>query len=364
MSSVETDNIILKGSEDDEDDDEELLAQFLEAEVLAEDVYESTQDLNQEDLTSGPSKRVCLGKEWKREVVATECAENIDFAEKRQNAGALRNYCGYLIPKHCTQNCHFSTVPSELYPNIFKFLSPADLVNCSLVCKFMRIAASDESLWHRLYHMRWGFPETDNGKLQLCSWKNLYIEQDSADMNDFVRDSPIEFQKYYIQIQAAKRSEAPSPTKLEEDLTLAVTTVDDQISQWKQSCGLPDVFTGDHVCSGSTCTYSQVGNFFLCENTGCVHVCDHTCQETVYDTSNQLLVCTISGRCSQQWISTSEEEVDPGHHQDDIAASDEAEPLTTAAQLTRAYLLGYNCNDEEELELALREVIYPGSNKI
>lgn len=104
----------------------------------------------QEDLTLGPSKRVCLGKEWKKEVDATECAENLDFAEIRQNAEALRNYCGDLIPNGCVQNCHFSTIPSELYPNIFKFLSPADLVNCSLVCKFMRVAASDESLWHRL----------------------------------------------------------------------------------------------------------------------------------------------------------------------------------------------------------------------
>lgn len=24
--------------------------------------------------------------------------------------------------------------------------------------------------------MRWGFPETDNGKSQLHAWKNLYIE--------------------------------------------------------------------------------------------------------------------------------------------------------------------------------------------
>jgi hypothetical protein len=49
------------------------------------------------------------------------------------------------------------------------------------------------------------------------------------------------------------------------------TTVGDQINQWKQRHGLPDVFTGGHLCSGSTCTYSQVGDIFLCEKTGFVH---------------------------------------------------------------------------------------------
>ncbi|KAH9297258.1 hypothetical protein KI387_028940, partial [Taxus chinensis] len=357
-TSLEDDKIIIniknnisERGEDDEDD--ESLAQFLEAEVLAQDVCEYSQDLNQEDLTLRPCKRICLGKEWKKEVDADEYAKNLDFAETRQNAKALRSHCGNLKPKPCIQSCPFSTIPSELYPNIFKFLSPVDLVNCALACKFMRVGASDESLWHRLFYMRWGLPEPDHRDLQQCAWKSLYIERDRSDMIDFVRDSPIEFQEYYIQMQAVKRNEAPIPSKLKEDLKIPATIVDDQISQWKQSRGLPDVVAGDHVCSGSTCTYSQAGDIFLCEKTGCVHVCDHTCRDTLYDASNQLLVCTISGRCSEQWISISEEEVDPGHHQDDTAAVDEAEPLTTAEQLTRAYLLGYNCNDEKELELAL-----------
>jgi len=88
-------------------------------------------------------------------------------------------------------------------------------------------------------------------------------------------------------------------------------------------------------------------------------MCDDTCRETEVDAANQLLVCLISGRCSDQWISTEEKEVDRGHQQGDYAAGDEPEPLTGDGQLARAYLLGYNCNDENELEDALRKVIYP-----
>jgi hypothetical protein len=49
------------------------------------------------------------------------------------------------------------------------------------------------------------------------------------------------------------------------------TTVADRITHLKHSRGLPDEFTEEHVCSGRTCTYSQVGDAFLCEKTGRVH---------------------------------------------------------------------------------------------
>lgn len=44
----------------------------------------------------------------------------------------------------------FSKIPPELFPHILKFLSSEDLVACSLVCRFLNYAASDESLWRRL----------------------------------------------------------------------------------------------------------------------------------------------------------------------------------------------------------------------
>lgn len=44
----------------------------------------------------------------------------------------------------------FSKIPPELFRHILKFLSSEDLIACSLVCRFLNQAASDESLWQRL----------------------------------------------------------------------------------------------------------------------------------------------------------------------------------------------------------------------
>lgn len=43
-----------------------------------------------------------------------------------------------------------SKIPPELFRHILKFLSSEDLIACSLVCRFLNHAASDESLWQRL----------------------------------------------------------------------------------------------------------------------------------------------------------------------------------------------------------------------
>jgi len=85
-----------------------------------------------------------------------------------------------------------------------------------------------------------------------------------------------------------------------------------------------------------------------------VHVCDDTCREIVLDTSSGLLVCTVSGRCFDRWLSPSEEELYLGDQQSDANnPADEAEPFMGSGRFARAYLLGYNCDDEKELEAAL-----------
>lgn len=37
-------------------------------------------------------------------------------------------------------------------------------------------------------------------------------------------------------------------------------------------------------------------------------VCDDTCRETVLDPSNDLLVCTVSGRCFDRWLDGDDDE--------------------------------------------------------
>ncbi|KAH6790985.1 hypothetical protein C2S51_005991 [Perilla frutescens var. frutescens] len=244
----------------------------------------------------------------------------------------------------------FIHIPPELLYHILKFLSSEDLVSCSLVCRFMNFAASDESLWRRLYCMRWGLMPPK--KPRECAWKKLYIKRDEDDMAEFVRTSPTEFKEYYIQMQVAKRSQAPNPSQVNDDRIILDKTLADQVSTWKSSRGLTETVVQNHACSGESCTYYHIGDVFVCEKTGNVHVCDDTCKDVIMDPTNELLVCTISGRCFDRLLSP--DEMEPDAEQLQAGATDEAEPFMGSGRFARAYLLGYNCEDEKELEAALR----------
>ncbi|MCH87599.1 F-box protein SKIP31, partial [Trifolium medium] len=110
-----------------------------------------------------------------------------------------------------------------------------------------------------------------------------------------------EFKEYYIQMQAAKRSQAPHPSQLKDDSIILDKTLADQVSSWKSSRGLSDTVVTDHACSGKTCSYYQIGD-----------------------------------------------------EQQQGVAADEEEPFMGSGRFARAYLLGYNCADEKELEATLR----------
>jgi hypothetical protein len=92
-------------------------------------------------------------------------------------------------------------------------------------------------------------------------------------------------------------------------------------------------------------------------------VCDDSCREIVLDPSNELLVCTISGRCFDRWITPAEEDDAEPQQADANAAAEESEPFLGSCRLGHAYLLGYNCADERELDEVVREVIYPSQKK-
>ncbi|KAL6533675.1 hypothetical protein OROHE_013508 [Orobanche hederae] len=205
----------------------------------------------------------------------------------------------------------FSEMPPELFFHILKFLSSEDLVSCSLVCRFLNFAAADESLWRHLYCMRWGLLHSK--KPRECAWKKLYIQRDKEDMTQFLWNCPSEFKEYYIQMQVAKRSQVPHPSQVNDDRIILDKTLADQVSIWKSTKGLADTVVANHACSGKSCTYYQIGDVFVCEKTGNVHVCDDACKEIVMDPADELLVCTISGRCFDRLLSSDEMEPDAGN---------------------------------------------------
>lgn len=313
------------------------MALFLESEVLSE-----VSDQEEEPKA----------KRMRRTEDKTENLENTEAkgsCSSSSSSAITSNSGGNRLVR--IETGILSKIPPELFRHILKFLSSEDLIACSLVCRFLNHAASDESLWQRLYRMRWGLlPPTR--KLRECPWKKLYIQRDEEDMVDLGRNCPLEFKEYYIQMQAAKRSQAPLPSQVNDDGLILDKTVADQVSLWKRSKGLTDKVVTDHACSGEKCTYYQVGDVFVCEKTGQVHVCDDNCREAVMDPANMLWVCRISGHCFDNLLSQAEAESDAEQQQED--PTDEAEPFMGSGRFARAYLLGYNCADEKELEATWR----------
>ncbi|XP_022756458.1 F-box protein SKIP31-like isoform X2 [Durio zibethinus] len=278
------------------DDEDKFLANFLESELSDEEERQSEEP---------EAKRLRVGKEdeeeeQKRKGERASCSNS--------NPGQVKNNNNRSVPRRIESGT-FSKIPPELLPHILKFLSSEDLVTCSLVCSFLNYAASDESLWRRLYCMRWGFlPPT---KIRECAWKKLYIQRDEEDMIELVRNCPSEFKEYYIQMQAAKRSQAPLPSQVKDDSIILDKTVIDQVSMWKSSRGLTDKVVVDHVCSGETCSYYQIGDVFVCEKTGqyvMILVVKLFWTQTMSFWSAQFQATVLIGYCHQpkwNWIMNS-----------------------------------------------------------
>ncbi|ESQ39663.1 hypothetical protein EUTSA_v10000968mg [Eutrema salsugineum] len=303
------------------DDEDECFARFLESEVSSVEDKEETKEPE--------TKRQCLEKD-KTNVIEKDGDQKEDGNKDRNGAKRIESGA-------------FSKVPTEIFRHIFKFLSSEDLVSCSLVCKFLNFAASDESLWRRLYCIRWGIMPTTR-RLRECAWKKLYIDRDEKDMIELVRSCPADFKEYYIQMQAAKRSQAPLPSEMVDDRIVLDKTVLDQVSLWKKSKGLTNKVVMDHVCLGTKCDYHQIDDVFICQETGHVHVCDENCKEVIYCPDSGNMVCTISGLCSDNLL------IEADSDSDEEEAEQEAEILTEKGRFDRAFEFGYNCESERELE--------------
>ncbi|XP_009631040.1 F-box protein SKIP31 isoform X2 [Nicotiana tomentosiformis] len=350
------------------DDEDESLVQFLESEVLAfsdEDEGKQLKVEDNNDKFGGEEEQVTEkmrdvedeGKEGEEE---SRGAKRMKFEGKEGDKKMCETHMGTYdgagtssvrrVPRMIETGI-LSKIPPEMLHHILKFLSSEDLVACLLVCKFLNGVASDESLWRRLYCLRWGLV-LPTKKPRECAWKKLYIKRDADDMVEFVRNCPTEFKEYYIQMQTAKRSQAPLLSQINDDRIILDKTVADQVYIWKKSKGLGDNVVNDHACSGKTCAYHQIGDVFVCEKTGNVHVCDDTCREVVLDPINGLLVCTISGHCLDTMLLLPDE-TEPDVEQQQTGAADELEPFMGSGRFARAYELGYNCDDEKELEAAL-----------
>ncbi|CAN6206721.1 unnamed protein product [Urochloa humidicola] len=338
---------------DEEEEDVDGLASFLESEILSGSSAEDPADQREDEEGDFAKNKRKQDSGSDGDGGSGSSSEGEQNKRARREEEKRKQAKGKAVTAQIDTGM-FSSIPPELFLQIFKFLSSEDLISCALVCRFMNAAASDETLWRRLYCMRWGL--ASNAKFRECAWKNLYIQRDREDMVDFVRDTPTEFREYYIQMQAAKRSQAPLPSEVNDDKVILDKTIADQVSTWKSRRGLTDESVKGHSCSGNTCSYTQIGDAYICEKTGRVHVCDEACREFVLDQRSGLLLCTISGHCFERWLCPDDEwdadDTDQDQQQGGVA--DEPEPFMGSGRFARAIMLGYNCSDEKELEDALR----------
>ncbi|TKW23365.1 hypothetical protein SEVIR_4G287100v4 [Setaria viridis] len=344
------------GGGDEDEEDVDGLASFLESEILSGSSAEDPIDQQEEGDAVKNKRKQESGSDGDggngsgSGSGSSSDGEQNKRARREEKRRQAKGKFVAVAPQIDTGM--FSSIPPELFLQIFKFLSSEDLISCALVCRFMNAAASDETLWRRLYCMRWGL--ASNAKFRERAWKNLYIQRDREDMVEFVRNTPTEFREYYIQMQAAKRSQAPLPSEVNDDKVILDKTVADQVSTWKSSRGLTDESVKGHSCSGNTCSYTQIGDAYICEKTGRVHVCDDACREFVLDQSSGLLLCTISGHCFERWLCPDDEWDTDDTDQQQGGVADEPEPFMGSGRFARAIMLGYNCSDEKELEHALR----------
>lgn len=235
------------------DEEEESLAEFLESEVLSE---VSDEDEDVKDTEERPLKRACREDDL-REAGNDARDANANGGSKEEGSSSGND--GHKKSLSRIESGILSKIPPELFVHILKFLSSEDLISCSQVCKFLNHTSCDESLWRRLYGLRWDLlPATK--KLRECSWKNLYFQRDEEDITQSVRNCQPEFKEYYIQMYAAKRSQAPLLSQVNDDQVILDKTVADQVFLWKRSRGLSDKVVTDHTCSGEVCSYFQIGD--------------------------------------------------------------------------------------------------------
>ncbi|KAK9803959.1 hypothetical protein WJX72_008184 [[Myrmecia] bisecta] len=258
----------------------------------------------------------------------------------------------------------FEAVPDEVLLRVLSFLPADDLTSCAQSCRYFQRTAADDILWRRLFYARWGRlpgkrslvnrwgrPPGEGGKSSDAphSWKAYYMEKDGIEMSEVEQKVPAFLREYYLQMTAAKRSKCLGRAH-SDDMMFGTSRVADAIASWRRQHGF-DVSKAPaaHGCPGR-CSFRQLGpSAFVCERTGWAHVCDDACRERIVDEATDMLVCPISGRCFERMMTEWEEEAHTRTKGED-RADEGAEDCSMSGRLGEAYVAGYNCTNEAELQ--------------
>lgn len=95
---------------------------------------------------------------------------------------------------------------------VFKFLSPQDLVAAAKASRCLARASNTPALWRHLFLLRWGENAVETGsEMESCvSWKKLYFERDSEEMDRLPRHGT-PMGDIYLKMHISQRSKVRRP---------------------------------------------------------------------------------------------------------------------------------------------------------
>eukprot|EP00803_Ostreobium_quekettii_P002741 evm.model.scf_733EXC.1 EVM.evm.TU.scf_733EXC.1 scf_733EXC:26485-27807(-) len=173
--------------------------------------------------------------------------------------------------------------------------------------------------------------------------ESMYGEKDAAEMEETVEAAPIEAVEMYSEKQRAKRHECLGVGQFAE-LALGITDTNlaQHVSEWLKAHGFPGTPRVKTRLCRSPGPYVQIGDAFICQKSGFVHICGEHCRECVLDPATNALVCPISGRSADRKMTEWEEFSMTGN-------VPEADIEDFSGRVGRTYTSGYKCSNESEL---------------
>jgi len=238
---------------------------------------------------------------------------------------------------------HLTTLPDDVVNVILRHLAPCDLTALASTCATLRAKCDADVLWRQCFEERFGndFKTSVGG---MMSWKRKYFAADRAEITRELRMAPEGFERICVEAQVSKRSQVcVRLAPLQE-----IGESDRAVANWKRKRSFSCDDVDRHRCSRRLgCTYHVVHvNVFVCESSGRVHVCDENCRERMFDTENETEICEISGASFDTVLQ---------EHDDENTADlqDQQEQYFERGFFGRAFAVGYECENEVELQTAL-----------
>eukprot|EP00741_Cyanophora_paradoxa_P008017 tig00001239_g7756.t1 len=258
------------------------------------------------------------------------------------------------------------TLPTEIAFKILTCLDYRELVALSGTCRALRSLATTDALWTGVYRRRWpdeSFSEAqEQHRKASMTWRRLFSDRYAAETADFRREAAEQglsprTARCFREMDEMRRASAGSPEGSpgsDPDEEEAV------IQEWRRAHPKQDPrVAAGHACSGAKCRVRCLAPppalvpLYVCEGTGRVHRCGRLCDSKTVSEDASSFVCTISGSLLDDYYSDGEDfggpEVEGGRE----ATADEA-ANDWSGFLRKAYIFGYGCDTEKELDTGRR----------